>query len=479
MLRARTRVLVDLSHAADGYVGIAQDIRLIFAMLAGLERVAACGLLMPTARHDLPFISASHPELPALSASVLHWMERNWSTAPRRRFPLNLVQIAQTARQLARQHHAVVPLSTPGLQNAIWRVLFAKTLFPEQRAEILAQHFAVTDLSVRGIIDRCAHAPWPVLKSLDVRDHDAVLFCMPRPVRLPPGVRPIVRFHDSVPLTDPDTVLGWKMVLAHGRLVRACSPDTIFVCNSPQSRDSLLAIDPTRENHAVVIPCAIQPPRQSEMAIDPVAVIARHVTTRALGAEIGYPAEQMEALRRRMRFVLSVSTLEPRKNFSGLIRAFELLAKDDPDLHLVIVAGPGWREEDALAEMRPGIASGRILHLQHVPTEELHALMRAAACFSFPSFNEGFGYTPIEAMQFGTPCVVSDIPVFRWIFGDAVEYVDPYDVNAIAAGMQRVLRDQSEGARLSARAPATLARFRPSTVAAAWDELFESLPAFS
>ena len=80
---------------------------------------------------------------------------------------------------------------------------------------------------------------------------------MPRPVRLPKGVRQIMRFHDSVPVTDVDTVVNWKMAMAHSRLVRACEPDAIFVCNSPQSRDTLLTLDPRREEHAVVIPCAI------------------------------------------------------------------------------------------------------------------------------------------------------------------------------------------------------------------------------
>ncbi len=476
----RTRLLVDLSHAADGYVGIAQDIRLIFAMLAGLDSVELTGLLMPTSRHDLPVLRPNHPDGPALTASVLHWMERNWAPGQRRIFPLSLIQFAQTAYQLLRRHHAVIALEDRSQLNALWRVLFAKTLSPHQRRDILDQDFAATDLSVRSIIDSCAHAPWPMLKTLDAEGYDAVLFCMPRPVRLPPGVRQIVRFHDSVPVTDPDTVLGWKVVLAHGRLVRACAADAIFVCNSPQSRDSLLTLDPTREANAVVIPCAIAPVDAGAANIDPIAVIDRHVTFRALGARVVSKPAGFLPPHPAMRYVLSVSTLEPRKNFLGLIRAFErVLATTSEDLRLVIVAGPGWREADVLAEMRPHVESGRILHLQHVPTDELHALMAAASCFAFPSFNEGFGYSPIEAMQFGTPCVVSDIPVFRWIFGDTAEFVDPYDTASIAAGISRVLANPVRSECFAARAEAVLSRFRPDTIALQWQGLLENLPQYA
>ena len=150
-------------------------------------------------------------------------------------------------RHIVTTEHALVPLGDAGQLNALWRILFARTLAPEQRALVLSQRYLATDLSVSAIIDRCAHLPWPMRTYLDAKGFDAVLFCMPRPVRLPRGVRQIMRFHDSVPVTDVDTVVNWKMAMAHSRLVRACDPDAIFVCNSPQSRQDLISLDPTRE----------------------------------------------------------------------------------------------------------------------------------------------------------------------------------------------------------------------------------------
>ena len=473
------RVLVDLSHAADGYVGVAQDLRLIFGMLSSLPDVQVAGLLMPTARHDLPHIRPGRPDHPALTAAVLHWMERNWGRPAGRAFPLSAVQNGQMLRQVLRTRHQLLPLADTGQLNAIWRILFARTLAPDQRARVLAQEFFATDLSVSGIIDRCAHLPVPWLKRLDAGGFDAVLFCMPRPVTLPRGVRQIMRFHDSVPVTDVDTVVSWKMAMAHSRLVRACAPDAIFVCNSPQSRDDLLSLDPRREKHAVVIPCALAPAGAIVNGVDPTTVIGRHVTYRALGAAVDAPPAGWARPAPGMRYVMAVSTLEPRKNFGSLIRAWErVVARGDTNLKLVIVGGAGWREAQVLAQLRPGVESGQIYHLHNVPSDDLQILMRHAACFASVSYNEGFGYSPLEATQAGAPCLISDLPVFRWIFGDAALYIDPYDVESIAAGIERLvsLPTSADLARqLRARAEPVLARFRPAAVGEGWDALMHGL----
>ena len=473
------RVLVDLSHAADGYVGVAQDVRLIFAMLCGIDMLSPCGLLMPAGRHDLPRVHPESADPAALTAAVLHWMERNWRRPEHRSPPLALLQNAQMLRQLMRRRHQMLPMADSGQLNAIWRVLFAKTLQPEQREQVLSVPYFATDLSVSSIIDLCVHSPVPLRKHLAAPHFDAVLFCMPRPVRLPRGTKQIVRFHDAVPVTDTDTVGSWKMGLAHSRLIRACDRDAIFVCNSPYSRDTLLEIDPTREKTAVVIPCAVAPERRHLRGIEPRAVIERHLTFRARGPGPRGPDPGWIPPPPNLRYVLSVSTLEPRKNFSGLVRAWErVVARSDPELRLVIVGESGWRESEILAQMRPGVASGRILHLQHLPQEDLQAVMRRAACFAFPSFNEGFGYTPLEAMQAGAPCLVSDLPVFRWVFGDAALYVDPYDTESIANGIERLTSRtgwQNLSASLQDRSERVLPRFRPASVAQAWEALLQTI----
>lgn len=466
------RVLADLSHAADGFVGIAQDMRLIFDMLAQLPGVELAGLLMPTGRHDLPRITRDTSDDPAVMSGVLHWMSRNWTTRP---YPRRLGMLLE-APHLFRTDHALAKLRPADRTAALWRILFSKTLPPSHRALILEQEFYATDLSVMRIIDRTMRLPRLPPKRLAADGFDFALFCMPRPVRLPQGVRQIVRFHDAVPVTDTDTVPTWHAGVAHQRLVRLCAPDAIFVCNSDQSRADLAQLDPRRAELAEVIPCALAPPPGADTPTIPAAsIVEGRRTWRALPG--GEEPRIVPSFEPGSRYVLAVSTLEPRKNYPGLIHAWErVINRADPSLKLVIVANPGWLEEPVLRSMAPHIRQGRIAHLAGLPPDELVSLTRQATCFAFPSFNEGFGYPPLEALQCGAPCVISDIPVFRWIFGEAAVFVDPYDTETIADGIEALTSapgHEERRAALAAHAPAVLERFRPAVIADRWAALLE------
>jgi glycosyltransferase involved in cell wall biosynthesis len=253
----------------------------------------------------------------------------------------------------------------------------------------------------------------------------------------------------------------------------------LFICNSPQSRDDLCLLDPSRESQAVIIPCALAPPVPAEQPPDLPSVLRDRRSWRALGgAPHGGPANPAADPADPWPFVLAVSTLEPRKNFPGIVRAWERVTRALPTLRLVVVGNPGWNEADALAAMRPHVATGRLLHLEHVPADELRALMRSAICLVFPSFNEGFGYPPLEAMQSGTPSVVADIPVLRWTLGEAALFADPYDVEHVAAQIQMLAcgtnRDAIRQALLQ-RQEAVVSRFRPAAVALQWAALLADL----
>ncbi len=476
----RPRILVDLSHAAAGHVGIAQDIRLVFRMLCDVA--APSGLLMPTGRHDLPRLGSDAD--PAATAAVLHWMARNWANAPLRRG----LRVPFEVRAQLRSAFALAPLAA-GQEDAVWRILFAATLAPSDRAVVLARPYLATDLAVARIIDRTMlgkrtiGAPFAArlgAQRLAAQGFDAVLFCMPRPVALPAGVTPIMRFHDAVPVTDTDTVMSWQTGVAHQALVRACPAGTIFACDSPQALDALLVLDPTRAGLASVVPCAVAPPLapvEALAALQTGAVITRHLSFRALGGEAGAAAPAGWEAPGDAPYVMAVSTVEPRKNYPALLSAFERVrARVNPALRLVIVGGLGWRDEGVLAAMRAGVASGAILHLAGVPSDELQLLMARSRCLVSASFNEGFGLPPLEALQAGCPVLLSDLAVYRWIFGEAALYFDPYDVEALAGQMARLAGMAPEaGLRegLAHHRSAVLARFRPGVVAGAWEALLE------
>ena len=151
----------------------------------------------------------------------------------------------------------------------------------------------------------------------------------------------------------------------------------------------------------------------------------------------------------RPPYILFVSTREPRKNIVGLLRAFRRVARLVPH-RLVFVGGAGWGlppVEKMAADL--GIAD-RVTVLGYVPTHEaLAALYSAADLFVLPSWYEGFGLPVLEAMTCGCPVVTSPVASLPEVAGDAAQYADPGEPEAIAAAMLAVLGNSALRARMS------------------------------
>ena len=131
-------------------------------------------------------------------------------------------------------------------------------------------------------------------------------------------------------------------------------------------------------------------------------------------------------------YVLTVATLEPRKNLQTLVEAHRLLPDE---LLLAVVGAEGWGEQ-------PFLESTRVRRLGFVPDEELASLYRGAAVAVYPSRFEGFGIPVIEAMACGCPVVSSSHPSLDEASGDAAVRTQPDDVPAMAAAIERALTDR-------------------------------------
>ena len=146
-------------------------------------------------------------------------------------------------------------------------------------------------------------------------------------------------------------------------------------------------------------------------------------------------------------YVLTVATLEPRKNLETLLEAYVRLENDD--VALAVAGAPGWGPQPALD--RPGVVS-----LGYTPHDELPRLYRGASVFVYPSRFEGFGMPVLEAMACGAPCVVSSHPSLDEACGDAALRADPADPDAIAAAIERAL---AAGDHFGALGPAHARQF--------------------
>jgi len=154
----------------------------------------------------------------------------------------------------------------------------------------------------------------------------------------------------------------------------------------------------------------------------------------------------LDAARARLRlperFILSVGTLEPGKNRANLLRAFAKLRARGMPHHLVIAGQRGWGNgrSEALAEQL-GIGD-LVMYAGYVPDDDLPLLYNLADTFVFPSWREGFGLPPLEAMACGTPVVASSRPAMPEVLGDAAIFAPPDRPDAIADALERLLTER-------------------------------------
>lgn len=146
-------------------------------------------------------------------------------------------------------------------------------------------------------------------------------------------------------------------------------------------------------------------------------------------------------------YILSVGTIQPRKNYVRLIESFAGFLKKNKqrfgEIDLVIVGKKGWLYEEILAApSKFGIAS-RVKFLNFVPDTDLASLYENALCFVLPSLYEGFGLPVLEAMARKVPVVVSRVSSLPEIAGKAAVYVDPDDTESITRGLLSAVRDRN------------------------------------
>ncbi|MDD5555676.1 MAG: glycosyltransferase family 1 protein [bacterium] len=153
-------------------------------------------------------------------------------------------------------------------------------------------------------------------------------------------------------------------------------------------------------------------------------------------------------------YFLFVGTIEPRKNFGTLLDAWRIVRDRGGEAarrRLVVAGGAGWRCPPAREQLRSRGLEGAVDVLDYVPQAELPALYAGAAALVFPSFYEGFGLPPLEAMRLGVPVIASAIPAVEEVAGDAAVLCDPRDPEAFAGAMERLCADEGLGRGLAAR----------------------------
>ena len=237
--------------------------------------------------------------------------------------------------------------------------------------------------------------------------------------------RRVITVHDLTYKRFPELLQKETLENLEREMAREVALADAVICVSESTRRDLLEfyrIDPTR---AVAIHSGLAPAPPSE----PVA---------------GLPS----------RYILLVSTIEPRKDLGTLISAYERL--NDPTVSLVVVGKVGWKSKAILPRLR----GKGIVHLDYLKPSQLAAVYERATAFVFPSIYEGFGFPLLEAMRHGIPSIAAQSSSLPEIGGDAALYFETGNVDELTAQLRRVLGDNALHNELAQRGRTRAAEFQ-------------------
>ncbi len=160
------------------------------------------------------------------------------------------------------------------------------------------------------------------------------------------------------------------------------------------------------------------------------------------GYEAPPPVMRASAPGLPQKYVLFLSTLQPRKNLEGLIEAFAQLKKERPELphKLVVVGKTGWKFEKILEAIRSHPED--VVYLNHVPDAERLVILKNADVLALPSFYEGFGMQILEAFALGLPVITSNVSSMPEVAGAAALYFDPHNPSEIKKALADALTDR-------------------------------------
>jgi glycosyltransferase involved in cell wall biosynthesis len=274
---------------------------------------------------------------------------------------------------------------------------------------------------------------------------------LPAPGRIPARVR-VLTIHDLIPLRHPEWM--YPTAVAEVRAIAdSILPGDFVIANSRATADDVSALLGIRPERIFVTPFAA-----SE------EVFYREESTErieAAKARYGIPTGP---------YLLSLCTLEPRKNLPHLLRCFHRLVQQErlPGVRLVLVGATGWKTDAlfALLQEHPELRA-RVVLAGYVADADLAALYSGARAFVYPSLDEGFGLPVLEAMQCGTPVITSNAGSLPEVTGDAGLAVGPTDADALAEAILRLVTDDGLAADLAGRGRRRSALF-------SWDRTAEA-----
>lgn len=471
------KILMELRPCFYGFSGIPQETRLLFASLLRAPNVCVHGLL-DTDYFKKKFLSKNaveilpHERIKLFSDLIIASMGSHGIAGLR----FFLTRYGIYLNNLLGRHIPVQALSVQGFEDFIWDRLFAKTLTKKNSTSASFCDFqAVTNALYCYVnfsrytlnhFQCCSYFP-----KLDTRDYDIFLVQTPYPGRVAKNTKLVVRYHDAVPLLTPHlTMDSARSQVAHFNALCSNASHAEFVCTSKAVQNDLVHVFPQILPRSHVIHNMIADEFYQDT--QPIQkVVDFEILKQILNS---YSHKLPDNLSGNFAYILSVSTIEPRKNQIRLIKAWESVRlRSTIPLKLVFVGELGWQVENIVSAMQPWLEQGDLIHLRNIPIEYLRLLYQGARCIVCPSVKEGFDYSGVEGMACGGVVVASDIAVHREIYGDAAWYFDPYAFQDQAQIIEKILNvDAALRIEMQLRGLAQAKKYHRPIIQQKWEEYF-------
>jgi glycosyltransferase involved in cell wall biosynthesis len=320
---------------------------------------------------------------------------------------------------------------------------------------------------------------------LDTRDFDVMIAETPYPGRVAPNTQMVVRYHDAIPLLMPHTIADrvYHQSSHYQALHRNVQDGAWFACVSESTRRDLISIYPAAEARSVTIHNMVShhyfPENSSPARVPEILRTRRNPSLEVEGSGAGKRAASVPSKPGAApRYLLMVSTIEPRKNHLSLLSAWESLRTSlDPELQLVLVGSVGWESEPIMRRLKPWLKRGGVHMLEDLPAQELRVLYRHASCVVCPSYYEGFDFSGVEAMRCGGVVLSSDIAVHREVFGEGSEYFNAYSVDELEDSLARLLSPAAAARRaeLVESGARVSERYTPERILPQWRAFLDGL----
>lgn len=504
----KINVLLEMRPALEGFAGIPQEVRLLFRGLCKIDSIKVNGMLQ-TSHKILAkgskdksgwFASPVPPskKINRYSRVIVSMAEKPYRTIFDKIYDFlekRLYSTALTIQTVFFGHHIkLTKFETASFEDFIWRTLFSKTL-PAADFELVTQsQFRVNSvpwhtMHLVGLntlnIRSTPKYPWLLTKGIDV-----FIGQTPYPGKVSAGTKLVIRYHDAIPVFMPHTISDKSIHQATHfyALMSNVKSGAWFACVSDATRKDLISLFPEANERAVVIHNMVSHhyfEEESAFELVPGIIRSRYYGFDPDAKDLGLSPkfltlrEQENFFLRHLptqsdKYLLVVSTIEPRKNHLRLLAAWEVLkAEVDPSLKLIVVGTLGWDYKTIQKNFKTWIDRGQLFMLNNVPAPDLRVLYKHAAATVCPSLGEGFDFSGVESMVSGGITIASDIPVHQEVYDDAAEYFDPYSTGSLVKALKKVLYEPESTElrqQMKERGKLIAKRYQPEIILPKWEK---------